>query len=76
MFVVDEPSEAELPAGSTVAGGVLFGIGCLLCLVTVWVVVWRMNRADRQFAAKTRRPRLMPHAAPSFDDLDVPPPNS
>ena len=76
MFVVDEPSEAELPAGSTSRGGVLFGIGCLLCLVTVWVVVWRMNRADRQFAEKVRRPRLSPHAAPSFDDLDVPPPNS
>lgn len=76
MFVVDEPSDAELPAGSTSRGGVLFGIGCLLCLVTVGVVVWRMNRADRQFAEKVRRPRLSPHAAPTFDNVDVPPPDA
>jgi hypothetical protein len=75
MFVVDEPSEPELPAGSTSGGGALFGIGCLVLLVTVWIVVWRMNRSDRKFAEKTRGPRFAQEPTPRFDDLDVPPPN-
>ncbi|MHB8969022.1 MAG: hypothetical protein ACYC3X_02975 [Pirellulaceae bacterium] len=75
MFVVDEPSEAELPAESTSGGGVLFGIGCLVVLVTVWVVVWRMNRSDRKFAEKTRGTRFSQDPTPSFDDLDGTPPN-
>ncbi|MHB8955766.1 MAG: hypothetical protein ACYC4U_22535 [Pirellulaceae bacterium] len=73
MFVVDEPSDPESSDRSTSWSGIALGLGCLLCLVIVGTILWRMNHADRMFAAKRRGPQRSSATAPRFDDVEVPP---